>query len=308
MNFTLHQIQVFIKITQTKSITKAAEQMHLSQPAISIQLKNFQDQFDIPLTEVIGRQLYITDFGWEISRAGERIMNELEAIHHKSQTFKGQLTGKLKISVVSTGKYIIPYFLHDFLKIHTQVELILEVTNREKVMENLENNDVDFCLVSVLPEKFPIEKLELMENQLYLVGSPSESSERISGEEILENHPLIYREPGSGTRFTMEKYFQKHKIPIKRQCVLSTNEAVKHAVLAGLGYSIMPLIGIKNELMNGELEIIPVPGFPLKSSWNLIWHKNKEFAPVADYFVKFLYAEKDRIISEKFNWIHSFEA
>jgi len=306
MNFTLHQLQVFLKISQTKSITKAAEQLHLTQPAVSIQLKNFQDQFDIPLTEVFGRQLYITDFGMEMALAAERILNEVVVIHRKSHAFKGQLTGRLKISVVSTGKYIIPYFLDDFLKLHPQVELVLDVTNREKVMDNLEKNEVDFCLVSVLPDKFQVEKLELMQNRLYLVGKPSYLVEGIDGEEILNTRPLIYREEGSGTRFTMEKYFQKNKIPIKRQLVLSTNEAVKHAVMAGLGYSIMPLIGIKNELISGELEIIPVQGLPLESSWNLIWHKNKDFAPAADAFLKFLFAEKDRIISEKFNWIHTY--
>jgi DNA-binding transcriptional LysR family regulator len=307
MNFTLHQLQIFLKITQTKSITKAAEQLHLTQPAVSIQLKNFQDQFDIPLTEVFGRKLYITDFGKEMAIATERILNEVVSIQYKSQAFKGQLTGRLKISVVSTGKYIVPYFLHDFLRMHPEVELILDVTNREKVVESLENNEVDFCLVSVLPDKIQFEKIELMENRLFLVGKPPESNiEGPKGEEILDTRPLIYRESGSGTRYTMEKYFQKNKKPIKRQLVLSTNEAVKHAVMAGLGYSILPLIGIKNELQTGELEIIPVQGFPLKSSWNIIWLKNKDFSPVADSYLKFLFLEKDRIILEKFSWIESY--
>src|SRR5690606_11722321 len=125
MNYTLHQLRIFLKIVQTKSITKAAEELHLTQPAVPIQLKNFQHQFDIPLTEVINKRLYITDFGKEIAVAAETIVNEMYAINYKTTTYKGQLSGRLKISVVSTGKYVIPYFLSPFLKKHNEVKLQL---------------------------------------------------------------------------------------------------------------------------------------------------------------------------------------
>ena len=117
MNYTLSQLQIFLKISQVKSITKAAEELHLTQPAVSIQLKNFQNQFDIPLTEVIGRQLYVTDFGKEIALAAEEILNQVQEINFKTLSYKGQLSGRLTLSVVSTGKYVLPYFLGDFLKI-----------------------------------------------------------------------------------------------------------------------------------------------------------------------------------------------
>ena len=115
MNYTLNQLQIFLKITQTQSVTKAAEELHLTQPAVSIQLRNFQAQFEIPLTEVVGRKIFITDFGKEISLAAEKILNEVYAINYKTMAYKGQLAGRLKISVVSTGKYVIPYFLSDFI-------------------------------------------------------------------------------------------------------------------------------------------------------------------------------------------------
>ena len=134
MNYTLHQLQIFLKITQTKSITKAAEELFLSQPAVSIQLKNFQDQFDIPLTEVVGRKLYVTDFGKEIAIVAERILNEVQNINFKTLAFKGQLSGKLRLSVVSTGKYVIPFFLSEFLKEHDGIELVMDVTNKSKVI------------------------------------------------------------------------------------------------------------------------------------------------------------------------------
>src|SRR6185436_1887782 len=118
MNYTLNQLQIFLKVTQTLSVTKAAEELHLTQPAVSIQLRNFQDQFDIPLTEVVGRRIYITDFGKEIAEAAQNILNQVAAINQKTHSFKGQLTGKLKLSIVTTGKYLMPYLLSPFMKLH----------------------------------------------------------------------------------------------------------------------------------------------------------------------------------------------
>ena len=169
MNYTLNQLKVFLKVTRTESITKAAEELHLTQPAVSIQLKNFQDQFEIPLTEVVGRQLYITEFGREIATAAELILEGVYELNYKTQAHKGQLTGRLKISIVSTGKYVMPYFLSDFLKLHQGVELAMDVTNKAKVIESLEKNAVDFSLVSVLPDSIAVDSIKLMQNKLYLV-------------------------------------------------------------------------------------------------------------------------------------------
>ena len=142
MNYTLHQLQVFLKITQTQSITKAAEELHLTQPAVSIQLKNFQDQFDIPLTEVVGRKLFVTDFGKEIAVAAEKILHEVHEINYKTLAYKGQLTGRLVISVVSTGKYVMPYFLPDFLQNNPGVDLKLDVTSKTNQMYMLAKSKI----------------------------------------------------------------------------------------------------------------------------------------------------------------------
>ena len=134
MNYTLHQLQIFLKIAQIQSITKASEELHLTQPAVSIQLKNFQDQFPIPLTEVVGRKLFITDFGKEIALAAEKILNEVYAINYKTLAYQGALSGRLKISVVSTGKYVMPYFLSDFMRDNAGVDLIMDVTNKLQII------------------------------------------------------------------------------------------------------------------------------------------------------------------------------
>ena len=302
MNYTLHQLQVLLKVSQTKSITKAAEELHLSQPAVSIQLKNLQDQFEIPLTEVVGRKLYMTDFGNEIVLAAENILNEVYAINYKTLIYKGQLAGKLKLSVVSTGKYVIPFFLAGFLNKHQGIELEMDVTNKSKVLESLINNNVDFALVSVLPENHSYGKVELMKNKLYLIGNSEKNYDLNNTKEIFKNIPLIYRENGSGTRLVMERYFQKHNIKVLKKMELTSNEAVKQAVIAGLGCSVMPLIGIKNELISGDLQIIPVAGFPIESSWNLIWNKSKNFSVAANSFINYIKNEKDNIIAQKFDW------
>jgi DNA-binding transcriptional LysR family regulator len=218
MNYTLNQLQIFLKIVQTQSVTKAAEELHLTQPAVSIQLKNFQDQFDIPLTEVLGRKIYITDFGREIAAAAENIINQVYAINYKTQAFKGQLTGRLKISIVSTGKYIMPYFLTSFMQKHAGIELLMDVANKNSVIESLENNEVDFALVSILPSNLSIESLDLLQNKLYLVGNAAiKTKKNAHPKDIFNDLPLIFREKGSGTRQTMVNFIEGNKLSVLKK-------------------------------------------------------------------------------------------
>lgn len=307
MNFTLNQLRIYLKISELQNITKAAEELHLTQPAVSIQLKNFQEQFEIPLVEVVNKKVYITDFGKEIAVLAENILNDVYAISNSTHAYKGELTGRLKISVVSTGKYVMPFFLSDFLKKHKNVELQLDVTNKAKVIESLERNEVDFSLVSVIPEKLQLNKIELMQNKLFLVGNKDHKQPKEQHDKhIFDVVDLIYREQGSGTRYVMEQFIEKKHITVKKKMELTSNEAVKQAVIAGLGYSIMPLIGIKNELVNNELQIIPVKGFPIKSVWNLIWLKNKKLSPVAMAYLEYVKKEKNKIIHNHFEWFEKY--
>ena len=303
MNYTLHQLHIFIKVAEKQSITKAAEELHLTQPAVSIQLKNFQDQFDIPLIETIGRNISITDFGREIENASRKILTEVEQIKNVTMAYQGHLAGKLKVSVVSTGKYVMPYFLSDFLKDYPNIDLTMDVTNKGKVIESLENNEVDFAMVSVLPDKMPVDRVELMRNELFLVGR---SDQDVIGEranvKTLEKLPLLYREQGSATRQAMERYVKSHKINVQKKIELTSNEAVKQALLAGLGFSIMPKIGLKNELINNQLKVIKMKDLPIITNWNLIWRKDKSFSPIANAYLEYIKARKDQIIADRFGW------
>lgn len=301
MNYTLHQLQVFTKVVQTRSITKAAEELFMTQPAASIQLKKFQDQFDIPLTEVIRKRLRITDFGMEIYKLTENILNEVYAINYKTMAYKGLLSGRLSIGVVSTGKYVMPYFLSDFMKQHPGMDLNMDVTNKARVIESLINGDIELALVSILPEKTDVHEETLMDNELYFVANMDfEFVEKSFSKKDLEKHALIYREEGSATRKVMENYFELKNFKSRKRIELTSNEAVKQAVIAGLGISIMPVIGIRDELKNKKLKIIPSKGFPLKTKWRIIWMKGKPLSPLSQAYLKYLQAHKDALIGKYF--------
>ncbi|HMQ50271.1 MAG TPA: LysR family transcriptional regulator [Saprospiraceae bacterium] len=307
MNYTLHQLNVFLSVVDNQSITKAAEALHLTQPAVSIQLKKLQEQFKIPLTELVGKKLYITDFGREIAGVARAIIDQAEAIEHKALAYQGQLYGKIKIAVVSTGKYVIPYFLTDFFKQHPGVELIIDVTNKSRVLESLKENEVDIALVSILPELMAVDSTSLISNKLYLVANADYAVKKTRNiQDFFDELPLIYREQGSGTRQTMERFIQQLKVPIRRKMALTSNEAVKQAVLAGLGLSIMPLIGIKNELKLGQLKIIPVKGLPIQTEWQLIWLSGKKHSVAVDAFLKHVDQQKESIINSYFDWYEAY--
>jgi DNA-binding transcriptional LysR family regulator len=303
MNYTLNQLQIFVKVVQTTSITKAAEEMNLTQPAVSIQIKNFQAQFEIPLLEIIGKKIYVTDFGKEIAASAEGILEQVYAINYKTMAFKDQLIGRLKVSIVSTGKYVLPYYLSDFLKANPGVEISIDVTNRGKVIESLEQNEVDFSLVSDQLESTQFDFIDILKNELVLVGNTETAAMNPSFDYNTFKHelPLIFRESGSGTRKIMENYLKKQGVSSLKRIELMSNEAVKQAVMAGLGYSIMPLIGIKREIKDGYLAIIPREGLPITTDWKLIWHKEKKPSPVAKAFMNFVLENNERIKQNFFN-------
>ncbi len=304
MNYTFHQIQVFLKVVECESITKAAKALNLTQPAVSIQLGNFQEQFEIPLTEVVGRQLFVTEFGKKIAELGAEIVSQMDLIDYQTRAFKGMMTGHLKIAVVSTGIYVMPYLLNDFLTTHPGIDLQMEVTNKSTVINSITENQMDLGLVSILPDRIKLDEEILLDNPLYLVANkvhPEISS--LNTAEIFARYPIIFREPGSATRAIQENYFQHTDVPVKNKIQLTSNEAVKQAVIAGLGLSIMPLIGIRNELKTGDLNLILPVRSELSSRWRLVWLKKKKLSPVSIAYLNFLKDNKDHILQNHFSWL-----
>ncbi|MEN8880046.1 MAG: LysR family transcriptional regulator [Polaribacter sp.] len=301
MNYTLHQLEIFKIVAELKSVTKASEQLFMSQPAVSIQLKNFQDQFKIPLFEIVGRKLYITEFGEEIAIAAKKILEEVLAINYKCNLYEGKLAGKLNLSIVSTAKYAMPYFLNGFIKNNDSVDVVMDVTNKMSVIRALENNECDFAMVSTIPKKLKIERIELMKNQMFfVVGRDFKIDKNEINIKTLSKSIFLFRENGSATRLAMERFLVKHKIEILKKIELTSNEAVKQAVIAGLGISIMPIIGIQQALKNGELQILNIKGLPIETNWNLIWLKSKNLSNVAKAFRDYIANNKDEIIKKKF--------
>ncbi|MEQ9465783.1 MAG: LysR family transcriptional regulator [Ekhidna sp.] len=301
MHYTLHQLRIFLKVADCQSITKAAEELHLTQPAISIQLKKLQEQFELPLTEVIGRQLYVTDFGKEIAIRSRRILEEAEGIKYTIDQYKGLLTGKIKISVVSTGKYVIPYFLKGFMDKYPGVDISIDVSNKNRVIEGMYRNESDFSLVSVVPDDLNVFTVELMENELNLVGS-IEFEDRIKRPKDLEKVTLLFREDGSATRNAMQHYLDAQQIKVGKAMELVSNEAVKQAINAGLGVSIVPLIGLRTALKYERIRIYPLKGLPIITQWNLIYNKGKVLTPAQDELIKYVEENKERLVKDHFIW------
>ncbi len=310
MNYTLHQLKVFVCIVKYESVTKASEELFLTQPAVSSQLKKLQDQFDIPLTEVVGRKLFITEFGKEIAEACKRILLASEEIKQTSDQYKGLIAGHLKIAIVSTGKYVMPYLLSGFTHRFPAVDVALDVSNKHRVVEALSKNEIDFALVSVLPDDLKLKKVDLMENSLYLVGNADKAKVfrgKTVGAKELEELPFIFREQGSATRNAMENFLESNNVKAKQQYELVSNEAVKQAVNAGLGYSIMPLIGLRNVINAGEIQLIKTKGLPVKTKWMLCYLEGKKLSPAADAFINFLESHKETLIEKYFGWSRNVE-
>ena len=299
MNYTLHQLRIFLKVAECQSITKASEQLYLTQPAVSIQLKKLQDQFELPLTEVIGRQLYTTDFGKEIAKRSQRILEEADGIKYTIDQYKGLVSGRISIAVVSTGKYVIPYFLRSFMDLYPGVDISIDVSNKNKVVEGLLKNKSDFSLVSVVPEGIKVKRVELLENKLYLVSS-SDHTFVPKRKKDLENVTLLFREEGSATRNAMERYLTENDISIGKSMKLVSNEAVKQAVNAGIGFSIMPLIGLRNLIRAGEVNIHPLPGLPIITNWNLVYNDGKSLTPAQQALLDHIAAKRSQIVNDHF--------
>ncbi len=295
MNYSLHQLRIFLKVVELKNITKAAEQMHITQPALSMQLKNFQGQFNMPLYEYVSKRIIITDFGQKIATLAKSTVEQSDQIKYHTKAYQNLFSGELKISSASTGKYVIPYFLEGFIEKHKGIDLNLDVSNKRKVIEDLNHKLIDFALVSVVPDNLEIEQELLIDNKLYLVGKNTTYDHTTR---------LIYREEGSATRAVMDAFFEAENQ--RKSLKLTSNEAVKQAVIAGLGISILPIIGIKHELSSGTLKIIPKKILPIVTKWRLIWLKNRVLSPVAQAYLAYVREHKESIQKNNFKWVKKF--
>lgn len=289
MSFTLHQLDVFAEVAKQKSMTKAAEKLFMSQPAISIQVKKLQDHFGISLFEVIGKELFLTEAGKELYQAQKSISKELNNLEMALSEMKGMLKGTLNIAVVSTAKYFMPYILGAYRNKYKNIQISLKVTDRNEVKELLRNNMCDLAVFSVLPEELDLETVDFLTNQLLMASAPDHplAKKKNISFKSLEEHPFLIREPGSGTRMVMQHLFDQYDISPNIVMELGTNEAVKQAIMAGIGISLISKYSLTLEASLGKISILDVEDLPYENVWKLVYPKGKKLSPAAQNFIEF---------------------
>ncbi|MGB6036785.1 MAG: LysR family transcriptional regulator [Cryomorphaceae bacterium] len=310
MNFTLHQLKVFLKVAEKDSVTEAAGDLNLTQPAVSSQLKLLQNQVGLPLTEVIGRKIHITDTGREFAELAKEIILKTEELDERMTSKKGKVSGKLKLSVVSTCKYFVPPILAQFKKAYPEVKISLDVSKREESEAALLDYEADFMIATSSASLDAYSKIDFLPNPLVLTA-PANPVDFVlpkgkATAKDLKKLPFIYRERGSGTRKRMDGFLDQEGIDPDVSMELVTNEAVKQLILAGFGVSFLSIYSMRLELEHKELQIIPHAKLPLKGQWSLVWLRGKKHTPATQAFLNFLVEHSDDWVDRLFPWIKEY--
>ncbi len=293
MNVSLRQLRVFEAVARRLSYTRAAEELHLSQPAVSMQVRQLEDSVGLPLFERVGKGIALTEAGREIyhySRSVNRALQEMEEV---VESLKGVSRGRLSVAVASTVNYFAPKLLAEFHRRYPGINLHLDVTNREQLVRLLESNAVDIVLMGLPPEDVDVVSEAFMDNPLVVIAPPGHplAGERDIPLARLASDVFVIREPGSGTRQSMERFLAEHGAVIRHGMQMTRNEAIKQAVRSGLGLSVVSRHTIELELETGRLITLDVAGFPLQRSWHLVYRRGRRLSPAAKAFRDFVIAE-----------------
>ncbi len=289
---TLHQLKIFDTVARRMSFARAAEELNLTPPALSIQVKQLADIISQPLFEQVGKKIYLTPAGVVMTTACRDILDRLECAAQELAALQGLEKGNLKIAIISTAKYFIPYLLADFCGKHAGVDTTLFVGNREALIERLAHNQDDLYILGQPPEHVNVAIEPFADNPLVVVARANHSlvSESDIAPSRLQDMPFIKREPGSGTRLAAEKFFEEHGVVLRTRMELGSNEAIKQAVSAGLGISVLSASTIRAELAKEELAVLDVRGFPLKRKWYVVYPAGKQLTPSSRAFMEHLFA------------------
>jgi DNA-binding transcriptional LysR family regulator len=297
---TLHQLKVFETAARHRSFTRAAEELFLTQPTVSMQIKQLTKTVGLPLFEQVGKRLYLTDAGRELYATCQEIFDQLSEFEMKVAELKGMKQGRLRLATISTTKYFVPRLLGPFCQLYPGIDISLEVTNHERILERLSDNQDDVYILSQPPEDFDINCYPFVENPLVvlaprhhpLVQEKNIPLSRLNGE------PFIMREPGSGTRKAVQKLFEEHKISVKVRLELGSNEAIKQAIVGGLGISVLSRHTLALEGTNGPLAILDVEGFPIERYWYVVYPAGKQLSVIARTFLEYLQNEGKSIAEQ----------
>jgi DNA-binding transcriptional LysR family regulator len=297
MHTTLRQMKVFMVVAEHLNFTRAAKALHLSQPAVSMQVKQLEEAVGLPLFDQAGKKILLSEAGREIYQYARTIFQTFEEMDEVIAALKGLGTGHLNIAVASTVNYFAPRLLAAFSRSYPGIDLHLDVTNRQRLMGLLKSNEIDIVLMGLPPEDIELEYEPFMENPLVVIappGHPLEGETKIPIQR-LQDEVFIMREEGSGTRLAMERFFAEQHIEISTGMQMTRNEAIKQAVRAGMGLGVVSTHTIELELETGRLVVLDVAGFPLQRHWYLVYRKSKRLSPSARAFVDFVLAEAHHI-------------
>ncbi|HFQ91657.1 MAG TPA: LysR family transcriptional regulator [Chromatiales bacterium] len=301
MHLTLQQLRLFESVVRNHSFTRAAEEMHLTQPAVSIQLKRLEDQVGLPLLENVGKKIFPTAAGKTMHAAALDILGRVSELQCEVESLKGDIKGPLQLAVVTTGEYFMPHLLGHFLQLHPGVVPSLEFTNRARLVERLMNNEDDFVVMGRIPEdEERLVSYPFLENILAFVAPPDHplaKRKRLSLQEVIRER-FLGREPGSGTRLALERVLKETGLEVEPYMELGSSEAIKQAVMGGLGIGLLSLHSVRVEQAAGKLVILNVSGFPIKRRWYAVHLKGKKLSLVAQSFLDFILEEGHRVLSD----------
>lgn len=298
MNITLRQLHIFDAVARHLSYTRAAAEMCLTQPAVSMQIKQLEENLGITLLEQAGKRIFLTEAGKEFHHYSLGVTQNLADAESALEELKGVKRGKLNISVVSTAKYFAPYLLAVFSKRYVGVKVNLEVTNRESLLVHLAANDRDMVIMGVPPHQQDFVAEPFMENPLVVIAPYDHplTRERDIPLQRLQEETFLVREPGSGTRIAMERFFAEQNIHVVTGMEMNSNEAIKQAVLAGLGLGMVSVHTVGLEMEVKRLAILDVASLPIIRHWYLVHRKDKRLSPVARAFKDFVLHEAKGLI------------
>jgi DNA-binding transcriptional LysR family regulator len=287
---TLHQLKVFEATARHGSFTRAAEELFLTQPTVSMQVKQLTKAIGLPLFEQVGKRLFLTDAGRELFSTCQEIFGKLEQLEMSIADLKGMKQGRLRLAVITTAKYFLPRLLGPFCQKYPGVDISLTVTNHERVIERLGNNQDDLYVMSQLPENLDIVAHPFLDNPLVVIGPkthPLAKEKNISLERLAEE-TFIMREPGSGTRRAFQKLLDDHDLSVRVRLELGSNEAIKQAIAGGLGLAVLSSHTIAHDGSMGELMAFDVEGFPIPRKWYVVHLSGKQLSVVASTFLDYL--------------------
>jgi LysR family transcriptional regulator, low CO2-responsive transcriptional regulator len=287
---TLRQLQVFEAIVRLGSFTRAAEELFLTQPTVSMQIKKLADSMGLPLFEHVGRNVRPTEAGLELYQSCRRIFESLANLEMKLADLKGIRRGRLRLGVITTAKYFAPEVLGDFCRLYTGIDVALKVSNRDRIIDRINANEDDLYIMGQAPsDQFDVEAFPFAPNPLVVMAPrnhPLVGQKKITLERVAEE-PLILREPGSGIRDATLKLFEQNGLRPKVRMELGSNEAIKHAIVGGLGLSVLSLHTLTLEGPDGPVALLDVEGFPIMRQWYIVYPKGKELSPVARAFLDY---------------------